>query len=157
MTKTEALLTEAVNRIGELASSQSAPDPDRLDLYVEPANLSDCCARLTTPRWGYLSAISGLDSGPETGRLEVLYFFCNQAAVLTVRVPILRDHPVVPSICGVIPSATLFERELMEMFGVVCEGTPNPDRLFLPDDWPDGTYPLRKDFLAPVPPPAPEI
>jgi NADH-quinone oxidoreductase subunit D len=31
------------------------------------------------------------------------------------------------------------------MFGVDVVGTPNPDRLFLPDDWPDGVYPLRKD------------
>ena len=35
----------------------------------------------------------------------------------------------------------------MEMFGVVVDGTPNPSRLFLPDDWPDGVYPLRKDAV----------
>jgi ech hydrogenase subunit E len=35
----------------------------------------------------------------------------------------------------------------MEMFGVVVEGTPNTNRLFLPDDWPDGVYPLRKDAV----------
>ena len=34
----------------------------------------------------------------------------------------------------------------MEMFGVTVVDTPNPDRLFLPDEWPAGVYPLRKDF-----------
>jgi Ni,Fe-hydrogenase III component G len=156
VTNAEALLAQAVNLIGERAASQPTLESNRIDLIVEPAQLLECVAPLTTTHWGYLSAISGLDHGSETGRLEVLYFFCNQAAVLTLRVPVPREAPRVPSICGLIPSATLFERELMEMFGVVCEGTPNSERLFLPDDWPDGTYPLRKDFIVPAPPAAPE-
>jgi Ni,Fe-hydrogenase III component G len=32
------------------------------------------------------------------------------------------------------------------MFGNTVAGTPNTARLFLPDEWPDGVYPLRKDF-----------
>jgi Ni,Fe-hydrogenase III component G len=54
--------------------------------------------------------------------------------------------PRLPSICPLIPSATLYERELIEMFGFVIEDTPDPARLLLPDDWPDGVYPLRKAF-----------
>jgi Ni,Fe-hydrogenase III component G len=45
-----------------------------------------------------------------------------------------------------VPTATLYERELQEMFGFVIEETPVPDRLVLPDDWPAGVYPLRKSF-----------
>jgi Ni,Fe-hydrogenase III component G len=33
----------------------------------------------------------------------------------------------------------------MEMLGVKIENHPNPKRLFLPDDWPEGEYPLRKE------------
>jgi Ni,Fe-hydrogenase III component G len=146
---TESLLEQAVQLIGDRASGQSAPEPGRIDLTVEPARLVDCASVLTKEHWGYLSAITGLDLGPQDGRLEVLYHFCQKAAVLTLRVTLPRNEPVVPSICGVIPSATLFERELMEMFGVVCEGTPDPRRLFLADDWPAGVYPLRKDFIVP--------
>ena len=148
---TETLLAQAVQLIGDKAVSQSAPEPNRIDLVVEPARLLECVAPLVSARWGYLSAVTGLDQGVESGRLEVLYHFCNRAAVVTLRVTLPRENPVVPSICGLIPSATLFEREVMEMFGVVCEGTPDPRRLFLPDDWPDGTYPLRKDFVVPQP------
>jgi Ni,Fe-hydrogenase III component G len=156
---TATLLAQAVQLIGDKAVSQSAPEPNRVDLVVEPGRLLECVKPLVEARWGYISAITGLDHGPEAGRLEVLYHFCNRAACVTLRVPLPREAPVVPSICGVIPAATLFERELMEMFGVVCEGTPDPRRLFLPDDWPDGKYPLRKDFTVsapPPPPPAPE-
>jgi Ni,Fe-hydrogenase III component G len=54
----------------------------------------------------------------------------------------------VPSICSVIPAASFFERELAEMLGVVIADAPDSNRLFLPDDWPDGVYPLRKDFAV---------
>jgi Ni,Fe-hydrogenase III component G len=32
------------------------------------------------------------------------------------------------------------------MFGITVENIPDPRRLVLPDDWPDGQYPLRKDW-----------
>jgi Ni,Fe-hydrogenase III component G len=154
--ETETLLSQGMSLVEGKFISQTAPEPKRIDLAVEPARLMECAGALAAARWGYLSAITGLDQGVESGRLEVLYHFTNRAAVITLRVTLPRDNPTLPSICGVIPSATLFERELMEMFGVVCEGTPDPRRLFLPDDWPDGVYPLRKDFIVPAPPPAPE-
>jgi len=32
------------------------------------------------------------------------------------------------------------------MLGVAVIGAPDEGRLFLPDDWPDGVFPLRKEF-----------
>jgi NADH:ubiquinone oxidoreductase subunit C len=150
---TESLLEQAVQLIGDRASGQTTPEPGRIDMTVESARLVECVSALAAAQWGYLSAITGLDHGPQSGKIEVLYHFCQKAAVLTLRVPLVREAPVVPSVCGVIPSATLFERELIEMFGVVCEGTPDTRRLFLSDDWPAGAYPLRKDYIVPGPGP----
>ena len=46
-----------------------------------------------------------------------------------------------------LPAAEWIEREIAEMFGVKFTGHPQPETLLLPDDWPDGVYPLRKsDF-----------
>jgi Ni,Fe-hydrogenase III component G len=39
----------------------------------------------------------------------------------------------------------VFERELAEMFGILVFGIPNSYALYLPDDWEQGVYPLRKD------------
>ncbi len=97
--------------------------------------------------WGYLASIIGVDLGVEAGQFEVLYVFCAGAAVLTLAVKIPRATAVIPSVCGIIPSASFFERELSEMFGITIT-TPNPDRLFLPEEWPHNAYPLRKDFEA---------
>lgn len=119
------------------------PETNRLDLTVTAGNLLAVVAVLK--RWGYLSAITGLDYGREAGHLEVLYHFCSGAEIVTLRVNIARGAPSVPSICHLIPPAVVFERELHEMFGITVNNIPNADPLFLPDDWAEGVYPLRKD------------
>ncbi len=98
-------------------------------------------------KWGYLSAITGLDLGVESGQLEVLYHFCNGPAItsLKVHLPRLGDASL-STIEDIIPSATFFERELSETVGVQITGAKSMDRLFIPDDWPEGVYPLRADF-----------
>jgi len=151
---TESLLEQGVQLVGARASAQNAPEPNRMDLTVETGNLLAAVRSLADARWGYLSTITGLDLGPEAGNMEVLYHFCNEGAVLTLRVPVARGNPAVPSLCAILPAASFFERELMEMFGVVCEGTPDPRRLFISDDWPEGVFPLRKDYIVTPPPPA---
>jgi Ni,Fe-hydrogenase III component G len=65
---------------------------------------------------------------------------------VTLRVQAPYGLPEIPSICSILPSATLYERELIEMFGLIIEETPDRSRLLLPDDWPDWVYPLRKSF-----------
>jgi NADH:ubiquinone oxidoreductase subunit C len=110
------------------------------------ADLIPVVTALRESGWGYLSAITGVDLGIEASEIEVLYHFCASAAVVTLRVRTARDQASVPSIGSIIPSASVFERELSEMLGVVVAGTSNSSRLFLPDDWPQGVYPLRKDF-----------
>lgn len=123
------------------------PEPNRLDVKLASADdLVSLVTALRVKRLGYLSAITGLDPGLEVEQLEVLYHFCAGAAVITLRVSVPRHMPVVPSLSQIIPSAEVFERELKEMFGVTVSGLPITDYLYLPDDWPDATYPLRKDF-----------
>jgi len=55
-----------------------------------------------------------------------------------------------PSVAKEIYSATLFEREIWEMFGIRPEGSPDLRRLRLHEEvWPEGYFPLRKDFIPP--------
>ncbi len=125
------------------------PDPARLDVYTTPEKLVEAVQAIFAAGGWHLSAITGLDVSHEDapgGAIEVLYHFCKGPAILTLRVNLPYDLPEVPSICGVIPSATMYERELIEMFGVIVVDTPDHSRLLLPDDWPDYVYPLRKSF-----------
>ena len=51
-----------------------------------------------------------------------------------------------PSIAAKYPAANWFEREVMDFFGLTPDGHPNPARVALHDDWPEGAWALRKDF-----------
>jgi Ni,Fe-hydrogenase III component G len=126
----------------------STPEANRLDVRLSAADLLDAVTALKDGRWGYLAGITGLDCGVEAGEIEALYHFCAAAVVVSLRVRAPRSGASLPSICPIIPSASVFEREVSEMLGVTFVGAPDPSRLFLPDDWPDGVYPLLKDALV---------
>lgn len=67
-----------------------------------------------------------------------------------VHIDVSKGYLKFPSISKDIYSGSLFEREIMEMFGLEPEGNPDLRRLRLHDEvWPGGFYPLRKDFSPP--------
>lgn len=149
----ELRLQKAQELLAAWIQEARTPEQNRVDFIIQPADLPAAAAALIETRWGYLSAITGLDHGPEAGIIEALYHFCSGPVIVTFRISMPRQEPRVPTVCNSVPSATLYERELMEMFGVDIVDTPNRARLFLPDDWPEGVYPLRKDYQPqPIPP-----
>ena len=142
---TETVLQAAAALLSPWTRDTLDTEPNRLDVIVAVDDLCAAITAMSDAPWGYLATITGVDLGVEAGELEALYHFCEGAAITTLRVRVPRDAAVIPSIFAIIPSVSFYERELIEMFGFTVEGTPNTDRLFTPDDWPDGVYPLRKD------------
>lgn len=141
------VLAEEIVKSWDWATDVSRPRPDRLDVNVKLLNqLLPIIVGLRVKRLGYLSAIVGMDLGPEADEMEVLYHFCPEGAIISLRVHLPRQAATLPSLCEIIPSAEVFERELREMFGIEITGLHTTEHLYLPDDWPDSVYPLRKDF-----------
>jgi Ni,Fe-hydrogenase III component G len=133
----------------------NTPEENRLDVWVSPENFKAAIKALVDAAWGYLITITGKDQPPvldekgieqEPGKIIGLYHFAQEAAVLSICVKVPYDDPKLESICDLIPSATIYEREFMELFGVDLVDTPDRERLVLPDHWPEGVYPLRKNF-----------
>ena len=94
-----------------------------------------------------LSALTASDYWPQVSpRFHVIYQLSSLAKNITVqlRVPVNGDRPKVPTATRVYEVANWRERELMDMFGIVAEGHPDPRGLLLPEDI--GGHPLRKDF-----------
>jgi Ni,Fe-hydrogenase III component G len=140
-------LAEEIVKSWDWATEVSRPRPDRLDVKVKVMDqLVPIVVALRVKRLGYLSAIVGIDLGPEANEMEVLYHFCPESAIITLRVRVSRGNASLPSLSEIIPSAEVFERELREMFGIEITGLRTAEHLYLPDDWPDGVYPLRSDF-----------
>lgn len=90
----------------------------------------------------HLSTISGVDRGDV---ITVVYHLDCRPALLSLKFNLPKSTPKVRTITDIFPGAILYERDLMEMLGVKVEAHPDPRRLFLPDDWPAGVYPLRKE------------
>ena len=66
-----------------------------------------------------------------------------------VKTAVAKEDPSVPSAVSLFAGANWFEREMLDLFGVVFEGHPDPRRLMMPDDYPG--HPLRKDFPMAAP------
>ncbi|MDO9538477.1 MAG: NADH-quinone oxidoreductase subunit C [Methanocalculus sp.] len=96
----------------------------------------------------HLSVISGWDVGEEL-RMQYIFsiYFGNHHGEYMVifTVPLAKNDLNIPTITDLIPGALFTEREKQEMFGVKVTDIPDGRRLFLPEDFPEGVYPLRKD------------
>lgn len=91
----------------------------------------------------HIATITGVDNGKA---LDVIYHFDCRPAELNLKILLPKNDLSVPTITDMFPGAILYERDIMEMLGVKVEGHPDPRRLFLAEDWPEGVYPLRKEF-----------
>jgi NADH:ubiquinone oxidoreductase subunit C len=92
----------------------------------------------------HLSTITGQDVD---GEVELLYHFW-EGQGLTLRTSVSREDARIPTLTDLIPGAGFYEREIGEMLHVTVEGHPDPQPLFLPDDW-NGEAPLRREFALP--------
>lgn len=91
----------------------------------------------------HLSTITGVDLGEE---VEVIYHLAYEGSIeLSLKLTVPRENPTIPTIADVIPGALLYEREVHDLLGVTFEGHPDLSPLVLPEGWPEGVYPLRKE------------
>ena len=83
------------------------------------------------------------------GGFEIIYFFSQDSSgkMISFRTIIPdKDNPQIESIAPIIKGAEWIEREIWELFGINFKNHPNLKRLLLADEWPEGKFPLRKDY-----------
>jgi Ni,Fe-hydrogenase III large subunit/Ni,Fe-hydrogenase III component G len=124
------------------------PRPGELTLEVRREELPAHADAVATALHGRLLSLFATDERETVGRFMVHHVWSLPALHTFLRISALidRDDLSFPSIAARHPAANWFEREIMDFFGVTPAAHPNPERVAHHDDWPEGEWPLRKDF-----------
>jgi len=64
-----------------------------------------------------------------------------------------KEELTYPSLTPFFSSAAWYEREIHDLFGILPIGHPDLRPLVLHENWPEGLYPMRKDFSMDTPVP----
>lgn len=144
-------MTKAITGIAQalearlLSSEQRSQD--RAFVEVAPESVPEISGVLFNALGARLQTASGVDT---PAGIEVLYHWAldGEGCVISVRTLLERGNPEIESITSVCPAAEWIERELWELLGVQVRNHPDLRHLLLRDDWPNGRYPLRRDFDA---------
>ncbi len=130
------------------ASAVHELHPGELVLEATAAALPELSDRAAVGLNGRLSSLFASDERGSSNRflLHHVWSLKGLASFLRIVTPLEPAQPFYPSIAAKYPAANWFEREVMDFFGLRPEGHPNPSRVALHDDWPEGVHALRKDF-----------
>ncbi len=116
----------------------------RLMTRAAPEKLRDAITAVKALGCRRLSSISGVDMGDT---IDVIYHVCAPSGILvSIRAGTPKKDARLPTVVDLMPAAALYEREVHDLFGVVFVGNPDLRRLMLHEGWPEGQYPLRKDW-----------
>ena len=104
---------------------------------------------------GSLQFVFAVDERPGSDGFSLHHVFGISArhCFLHVRSEVPTGSLEFPSLTPILPSANWHERKIADMHGLIPVDHPDPRRLVLHEDWPDGLSPLNYDFDAsrPVP------
>ncbi len=131
------------------------PSDNRLYLYVTPGVVLDLCSYVFRELDARYVISIGIDDRPYSGQFTVAHNFGfeRDKVLCSILVNLPADEPVIDSISPQVPAANWAEREFRDLLGIEPLGCPSMKRLVLPDGWPEGVHPLRKDFSWDLKPP----
>ena len=145
MGREEEVVEAVKGALGSRLLEDFIAKPGRVVLRVERGAHREAIKALRD-RFGELHVFS-IVGADLRDRLELTYnlWLYGPKVHVMLKVGLPLDKPEVETITDLVPGSTLYEREVYEMLGIIFTGHPNLKRLFLPEDWPEGVYPLRKD------------
>ncbi len=141
----EQVLADLKSRFGDDILDVYDKSPKRVFISLKPRAIAWVGIYIFRELGARFNIASGTDT-PEG--IEIIYHFILEDLNLMINLRVLldRENPVIVSLGKHIEAFNWIEREIHELLGVVFEGHPDPRRLLLPDNWPEGVYPLRQDY-----------
>ncbi len=134
---------------------------DQITITIDRNDLPEAVRILYYDLGGWLSSMIPNDERQMNGNYALYYVLSMEGSKMTpedeipqeekcwitVKAYIPENDPTYPSVTCKVPAAVWYEREAFDMFGLVAVGLPDPRRLVLSDDWPEGLHPLKKDAM----------
>ncbi|TAK31328.1 MAG: NADH-quinone oxidoreductase subunit F [Chloroflexota bacterium] len=142
-----------LQNIVDAAARVEADGRGQIHVSVPVERLVETCATVHGLLAAPLTTMVGVDDRARTGLFQLAYVFSTGGHWVSVETGIDPARPRFPSVTPCLPAAHWYEREVQDLLGLIPEGHPDPRRLVLHDDWPEGIYPLRKDFDPTIPVP----
>ena len=94
-----------------------------------------------------LKTITAADEKGENGCFKIFYVFgVPKENVFLASFIRIESSGEFPSLTSEIHEASTYERKIKTFFGLNPVGHPNPRTLILHENWPNGLFPLRKEF-----------
>jgi len=148
---------EVLGQLGDAVVEVEQCELRRGIARIDPERTVEVAHRMIAMAGSRLATATALDV---RDGIDILYHWAFEpvGAVVTVKVLAVRPDFTVDSIANVVPAADWIEREMHDLLGANFRNHPDMRRLILDDSWPEGVYPLRKDFdqvadRPPLPPP----
>jgi Ni,Fe-hydrogenase III large subunit/Ni,Fe-hydrogenase III component G len=135
-------------KLGAGLRDAQEPVPGTLYLTVDKELIQPACRHLQDDLGGRFLISAGIDRRSREGCFSVIHIFSRDKdkQFICLRADVPENAAEVASITPWVAGANWSERECRDLLGVEAKGHPDPRRLILPDDWPEGVHPLRKDF-----------
>jgi NADH-quinone oxidoreductase subunit C len=136
-----ARVTEVMKGLGD----GQAMKPNRIRVVSSVANAREAVSRaLKDLACDHVIQIAAVDNGKA---FELIYNLTGpHRTIVSIAVEVPRDKPELPSMYDLLPPAGIYERQIHDLLGIVFTGHPDLRRIILNEDWPQGEYPLRKDW-----------
>jgi Ni,Fe-hydrogenase III large subunit/Ni,Fe-hydrogenase III component G len=117
-------------------------------MEVNPLMILDICTFIDREQGCRLVTMFAADERVLSGFFAVYYTFADRqnGQLIILKTNHSAENPAFISICPTVHAAALYEREIQDMFGLVPLEHPDPRRLVFHSNWPEGHFPLRKDF-----------
>ena len=133
------------DKMGHIIKDVFEKSPQRIYLEVDPKDIPEASRVLFKEAKARFQIASAIDT---PSGIEILYHwvFDTYNCIVTIKTTLDREKPEIESIAPFCVAAEWIEREMWELLGITFKNHPDMRHLLLKDDWPEGQYPLRRDY-----------
>ena len=141
----EAAIEVLREELGERALAFEHRSERRVFVEVAPEDVLAATRLLGQQLAARFQTASGIDT---PAGFEILYHWAldRLGLVVSIRSRLPREAPEIESIANLCPAAEWIERGMWELLGIRFRNHPDLRHLLLPEDWPEGSHPLRRDY-----------